>query len=157
MQLIGEKPLAIVCPRKCHLPTATSGPCSTRKAVKRRGFVADPVVRTPRIGPAREGIANIEDKLLSVKLATFLMAVGVGEGRRNGLLINKEYFHFNWPTCSARALTRTLSLSFSHPLLLLLSLPAAAQLLWATLPFACCVQVLTLTLSLAICARIAQH
>lgn len=85
------------------------------------------------------------------------MAVGVGEGRRNGLLINKEYFHFNWPTtCSARALTRTLSLSFSHSLLLL-SLPAAAQLLWATLPFACCVQVLALALSLAICARIAQH
>lgn len=152
--------MAIVCPRKCHLPTATSGRCSTRKAVKRRGFVAIPVVRTPRIGTAREGIANIEDKLLSVKLATFLMAVGVGEGRRNGLLINKEYFHFNWPTCSARALTRTLSLSFSHSLLLLLlllSLPAAAQLLWATLPFACCVQVLALSPSLAICARIAQH
>lgn len=154
--------MAIVCPRKCHLPTATSGPCSTRKAVKRRGFVAIPVVRTPRIGTVREGIANIKDKLLSVKLATFLMAVGVGEGRRNGLLINKEYFHFNWPTtCSARALTRTLSLSFSHSLLvllpLLLSLPAAAQLLWATLPFACCVQVLALSLSLAICARIAQH
>jgi len=28
---------------------------------------------------------------------------------------------------------------------------AVAQLLWATLPFACCVQ------ALAICARIAQH
>lgn len=153
--------MAIVCPRKCHLPTATSGPCSTRKAVKRKGFVAIPVVRTPRISTACESIANIKDKLLSVKLATFLMAVGVGEGRRNGLLINKEYFHFNWPTsCSARALTRTLSLSFSRSLLvllLLLSLPAAAQLLWATLPFACCVQVLALSLSLAICARIAQH
>lgn len=69
------------------------------------------------------------------------MALGVGVGRRNGLLINKEYFHFNWPQRALRTHLRALSqLSPSHSLFLSLrlavlslslSLPAAAQLLWA--------------------------